>query len=100
MLEWTPSTTRCAGAECNSEEGDRAEVKDRNPPAPDDEQHGEIAEEGKNIASVVTRDAQPKLDEACNYRRWANNMAMVLLRMKAWELTMQPLPPKAERNEA
>ena len=74
-------------------------MNNRNPPAPD-QQDAEMAEEGESIASFVTRHAPPKLDGASNYRRWAKNMEMVLLRMKAWELTTQPLPPEAERTEA
>ena len=100
MSHRTRPKTRRAGAERNTEEGDRAKENDQNPPAPDNKQHAEMAEEGENIASFVTSHAPPKLDGASNYRRWVKNMEMVLLRMKAWELTTQPLPPEAERNEA
>jgi len=51
-----------------------------------------------NYSSLVSKPTPVKLEGAKNYRSWAKDMEMVMLRMKAWELVTQEPPVEAQRD--
>jgi len=53
-----------------------------------------------NYSSLVSKPTPVKLEGAKNYRSWAKDMEMVMLRMKAWDLVTQEPPAEAQRDEA
>ena len=59
-----------------------------------------MATDTTNMASLVPQHTLPKLDGASNYRRWARDMEMILVRMDAWHLVSHPPPPALERDAA
>ena len=59
-----------------------------------------MASDTTNMASLVPWHTLPKLDGASNYRRWARDMEMILVRMDAWHLVSQPSLHAPERDAA
>jgi len=53
-----------------------------------------------NYSSLVSKPALVKLEVAKNYRSWAKDIEMVMLRMEAWDLVIQEPPAEAQRDEA
>ena len=84
--------TRPAGGEQRNEGNGEEHQENNQEAAGDHAVEDEIADDGENVPLFITRHAPPKLEEASNYRRWANDVEMILWRMKAWELIKQPLP--------
>ena len=53
-----------------------------------------------NYSSLVSKPTPVKLEGAKNYRSWAKDMEMVMLRMKAWHQVTNEPPPEANRDDA
>jgi len=53
-----------------------------------------------NYSSLVSKPTPVKLEGAKNYRSWAKDMEMVMLRMKVWDLVTQEPPAEVQRDEA
>ena len=52
-----------------------------------------------NYATLVSKPTPVKLEVARNYRSWAKDMEMVMLRMKAWNLVTQEPPAEEDRTD-
>lgn len=53
-----------------------------------------------NYSSLVSKPTPVKLEGAKNYRSWAKDMEMVMLRMKAWHQVTHEPPAVAARDDA
>ena len=53
-----------------------------------------------NYSTLVSKPTPVKLEGASNYRSWAKDMEMVMLRMKAWTLVTREPPAVDDRDDA